>query len=432
MRVVDLARLFPSTPPPGPFRRSAWRSPLRGRWLTSVLGAVLLAGMPLVIVTGLLSYAAYNPELGGNDLHPTKGLFGFYLFDWPTRPVWLYAANQGVHVIGGLALLPVVLAKLWSVLPKLFTWPPIGTPAQALERLSLALLVGGVLFQFATGIMNIQYWYDFPFSFYTAHFYGAWVFIGAFLAHVVIKVPQMRRSLRERGVLSELRRGLEDTRAEGDPEDDELVATDPAAATISRRGALALAGGTSAAVLVMTAGQTIGGPMRRVALLAPRGRALGDGPNDFQVNMTAAAAGVTPGQTGQAWRLVLRSGDEERSLSRAELLGLEQHTYDLPIACVEGWSTTQTWTGVRLRDLAALAGAPGARELTVESIQTGGAFRETTFSARQVGDEMSLLALRVNGADLSLDHGFPARIIIPANPGVHNTKWVQRMTFVAA
>jgi DMSO/TMAO reductase YedYZ molybdopterin-dependent catalytic subunit len=40
-----------------------------------------------------------------------------------------------------------------------------------------------------------------------------------------------------------------------------------------------------------------------------------------------------------------------------------------------------------------------------------------------------MLALKVNGEDLSMDHGFPARIIVPALPGVHNTKWVGEMTF---
>ena len=39
----------------------------------------------------------------------------------------------------------------------------------------------------------------------------------------------------------------------------------------------------------------------------------------------------------------------------------------------------------------------------------------------------SLLALKVNGVDLSMDHGFPARVIVPALPGVHNTKWVSRI-----
>jgi DMSO/TMAO reductase YedYZ molybdopterin-dependent catalytic subunit len=43
----------------------------------------------------------------------------------------------------------------------------------------------------------------------------------------------------------------------------------------------------------------------------------------------------------------------------------------------------------------------------------------------------SLLALQVNGTDLSPDHGYPARIIVPALPGVHNTKWVGSIDFRA-
>ena len=41
----------------------------------------------------------------------------------------------------------------------------------------------------------------------------------------------------------------------------------------------------------------------------------------------------------------------------------------------------------------------------------------------------SVLALRVNGVDLSLDHGYPARIMMPAIPGVHTTKWVSSIDF---
>jgi DMSO/TMAO reductase YedYZ molybdopterin-dependent catalytic subunit len=429
---MDLGRLFPEKPPPGPFRRERWRSPLRGRWLTAVLGSVLLVTMPLIILTGLLSYAAYNPGLGNNDVTPSAELLRFYMFDWPTSPSWLYRLNQGVHVIGGLVLTPIVLAKLWSVIPKLFTWPPVKTPAQALERISLLLLVGGVLFTFVTGILNIQYWYAFPFSFYTAHLYGSWVFIGAFVAHVVIKLPTMRRSLRTRKLMEELKVPVERTEPESHPQFDGLVPTKPAPASISRRGAFGVIGGSAAAVFVLTAGQTLGGPFRGTALLAPRGRDYGDGPNDFQVNKPAASVGVKAEQTGAGWRLTLRGGPQERALTRDDLLAMEQHTYELPIACVEGWSTTQTWTGVRLRDLAALAGTPGARELFVESLQERGTFASTSFSADQVDADKSLLALKVNGADLSLDHGFPARIIIPAIPGVHNTKWVRQMTFTPA
>jgi DMSO/TMAO reductase YedYZ molybdopterin-dependent catalytic subunit len=86
---------------------------------------------------------------------------------------------------------------------------------------------------------------------------------------------------------------------------------------------------------------------------------------------------------------------------------------------------------VRLRDLAALAGAPDARTAHVRSLQPRGAFRQTTLGHDQIHDHRSLLALRVNGADLSPDHGYPARIIVPALPGVHNTKWVASIEFEA-
>jgi DMSO/TMAO reductase YedYZ molybdopterin-dependent catalytic subunit len=95
---------------------------------------------------------------------------------------------------------------------------------------------------------------------------------------------------------------------------------------------------------------------------------------------------------------------------------------------VEGWSTSATWTGVPLRALAALVGGAGAGELFVESLQRGG-FGTMTLNGGQLRAARSLLALRLSGADLPLDHGYPARIIVPAAPGVRNTKWVRRLTF---
>ena len=202
---AGLLRRTLSRPPPGPFRPGTWRSPLRGQWLTSLLGLVLLVGLTILAVTGLLSYAAYNPRLPGNDETSGAGLLKFYLFSWPTHPSWLYRVDQGTHITLGLALVPFVLAKLWSVLPKLFTWPPVRSAAQALERLSLIMIVGGVLFEFATGILDIQNYYVFPFSFYTAHLYGAWVFIAGLVTHVTLKFPHMLAGLRSRSLRRELR-----------------------------------------------------------------------------------------------------------------------------------------------------------------------------------------------------------------------------------
>ncbi|MFD3583835.1 molybdopterin-dependent oxidoreductase [Streptomyces sp. NPDC058683] len=395
-----------------------WRSPLRGTWFTSVLGLVLLAGITVLFVTGLVSYAAYNPNLAPvNDQTPDKGILGFYLFSWPTDPSWLYRLTQGLHVTLGVTLIPVLLAKLWSVVPKLFTLPPARSLTHALERISLLLLVGGGLFEFTTGVLNVQLDYVFPGSFYPLHFYGAWVFFAAFLAHAALKTPTALRAVRRR------RR-----------DEAELAAPRPDTPTVSRRGALWFVGGASLLLLVTTAGQSIGGALRRTALLAPHGGAdPGSGPNGFQINKTAAYAGIDAKETGaEAWRLVVTGRDGRTvRLSRTELLRLPLHSAALPIACVEGWSTAdQWWRGVRLRDLAALVGYDGdPPDVLVESIQLHGAFRRAALRANQVADPRSLLALQVNGEDLSPDHGYPARVIVPAAPGVLNTKWVARMTF---
>jgi DMSO/TMAO reductase YedYZ molybdopterin-dependent catalytic subunit len=65
----------------------------------------------------------------------------------------------------------------------------------------------------------------------------------------------------------------------------------------------------------------------------------------------------------------------------------------------------------------------------VQSLERGGAFRQAILSEGQIMNPDSLLALQVNGTDLSPDHGYPALVIVPANPGVHNTKWVASLTF---
>jgi DMSO/TMAO reductase YedYZ molybdopterin-dependent catalytic subunit len=183
------------------------------------------------------------------------------------------------------------------------------------------------------------------------------------------------------------------------------------------------------AVFFLTAGQSIRS-LQGISFLSPRTQSYGRGPNAFQVNRTALAAGIQPSELS-GWRLqvVADSTGREASFARDELLRMRLTTADLPIACVEGWSTLERWTGVPLAHLAALVGVRHPTGARVESMERGGAFASASLSGHQVRSAQSLLALKVNGADLSLDHGFPARTIIPAAPGVHNTKWVNRISF---
>jgi DMSO/TMAO reductase YedYZ molybdopterin-dependent catalytic subunit len=431
-RATDAARHPAAHPPPGPFRPGTWRSPLRGLWLTSILAVVLLAGLTILAVTGLLSYAAYDPLLPGNDQTPGAGLLHFYLFSWPSHPSWLYRVNQGVHITLGLALLPVVLAKLWSVLPRLFAWPPVRSLAQILERVSLIMVVGGVLFEFATGILNIQNYYVFPFSFYTAHLYGAWVFIAGLVIHVALKFPRMVTGLRSRSLRRELRTPLSETGPEEPdptaPDGESLRPARPRAPTISRRGLLAAIGGASVTLAGLVVGQSIGGLARRTSLFGPRGLSA-TAPHYLPVNRTAASIGLTTADVGPAYRLTV-IGARTLTLTRDQILALPQYAVELPIACVEGWSVSARWTGVRLADLARLAGTPAPAGARVDSIQQVGAFKSAALSAGQVTDPQSLLAVTLNGHVLPRDHGYPARTIIPNAPGVHNTKWVNKITFL--
>jgi DMSO/TMAO reductase YedYZ molybdopterin-dependent catalytic subunit len=384
-----------------------------------VLGSVLLLLVVIVALTGFLSHAAYQPDLGRNALVGTDLPFTTF-FDWPTGPSWLYALTQGLHVNVGLIALPVLLAKLWSVIPRLFQFPPVRTPAEGIERVAISLLVASTGFLFATGLVNMQYWYVFGFDFVQAHYYAAVVFVAALAVHLVVKVPVALRAYRSRGVLAPLRQSLAETVPE--PDGDTLaVAPDPP--TVSRRGLLAAVGAGSLVLVTANAGQSIGGPLRSIAFLAPRRE------GGFPVNKTAAGAKVTDAMVGADYRLALRGGPSELMLTLDDLRALPQATHTLTLGCVEGWSTRQVWTGVPLSALAQMAGVDDAEELTVGSLQPKGALRQATLARNQVADSRSLLALSVGGEQLSRDHGYPARIIVPGLPGVHNTKWVGALEF---
>jgi Oxidoreductase molybdopterin binding domain len=365
-------------------------SDFTSRWhderIAARVGLALGVAFSICFVTGLLSHLIQHP-VGG--------------FVAPTRPVGLYRATQGLHVLSGIAAVPLLLVKLWTVYPRLFVRPALRSVAHGLERLSILALVSSALFELVSGMQNIAHWYPWGFSFPPAHFAVAWVAVGALLVHVAVKLPAIRRGLAT---------PLED--GDGDETDG-----------LSRRWLLAGAVGGAGAAVLATAGMTVPW-LRRVSVLAVR---TGTGPQGVPVNKSAAAAGVGPAALDPHWRLEVVGPGGRLSFSRAELLARPQYSARLPIACVEGWSATATWTGVRVRDLVAAVGAPDGAAVRFSSLQKGGLYRASTLPARHVRDDLSLIALRIDGADLELDHGYPARLITAARPGVLQTKWLSRL-----
>jgi DMSO/TMAO reductase YedYZ molybdopterin-dependent catalytic subunit len=373
---------------------SDFHSPLHDERVAARLGVWLGAAFLICFLTGLVSHYEQHP-VGWLPLGP--------------YPVWGYRLTQGVHVTTGLASVPLLLAKLYSAYPRLFAQPPVRGLLHALERASLGLLVASALFEVSTGVLNIAQWYPFHFYFPTAHHAVAWVAMGSLAVHIAAKLPVTQRALT---------RPL----ADGDAEPDRFGA-DPSGRT--RRSFLYGVGAAAAGVVVLSVGQTVR-PLRYIAILS--GRRPGLGPQGLPINRTSAAAGVITTATSSGWALELVGPKGTQLLTRPQLAAMPRHEADLPIACVEGWSSGTTWGGVRIRDLVRAAGGDHTSTVRVESLEQVGVYRHSTLPPSFASHPDTLLALDIKGQALHLEHGFPARIIAPNRPGVLQTKWVAKIT----
>lgn len=366
-------------------------TPLRGTAITVRVGIALGVAVAVCFVTGLISHFIQHPQSW---------------FYWPTRPVWLYRLTQGLHIITGIAAIPLLVVKLWSVYPKLFERPIIGGLARQLERASILVLMASMLFQFSTGLLNIAKWYAFDFFFTTSHYAMAYVAAGAVLVHIAVKLPVIRRALGEpleEIPTGELRRGP------------------------TRRTVLAGTGIAAALATVLTAGQTVPW-LRKVSFLAPRS---GDGPQGMPVNRTAREAGVLDSAQSADYRLTVANGATEKTFTLADLAAMPQSTHRLPIACVEGWSASADWSGVVLATLVEAVGGSPDSDVRMISLESG-PYARTTLPAPHARDPQTLIALTINGEALNLDHGYPCRLIAPSRPGVLQTKWLSRIEVVEA
>ena len=368
---------------------------LRGPWLTTRVWRWLGICFAVALVTGLVSHWAYLPDPA---------------VPFPTRPVWGYRLTQGLHVAAGTAAVPLLLVKLWSVYPRLFARPPLGPwrplVGHLLERGSIAALVASAIFLVSSGVANVAHWYPWAFSFRSTHGAVAWIAGGALLVHLAVKLPVIRAALAA-------------PVSEGDPAEQEPST----AGAMSRRGLLRATGAAAAVAVLATVGSTV--PLlRRISVLGVRS---GEGPQGVPINKSAVAAGVVALASDPAYRLTVVFGASERSWSRDELAALPQRSADLPIACVEGWSASGVWSGVPLRHLLDLVGAPRGAAVRVESLQPSGPFRASTLPGQFADDPLTLVALGLAGEELALDHGYPARLIAPDRPGVLQTKWVSRI-----
>jgi len=365
----------------------SFTSPLHSTRTAAILGIALGIAFSICFLTGIVSHLHQNPV------------------SWlplPSRPAGMYRVSQSLHIATGIFSIPLLLAKLWTVYPFLWKRPVVGSVAHFIERVSLIPLVGGSLFMLFSGAANIVQWYT-PMDFYftSGHYWGAWITMGGLVIHIGAKASIAKLAISRQAPDLDL----------------------PSTGGLDRRGFLGTIFGTAGVLTLATAGQTVW-PLRHVSVLAPRRPDIG--PQGHPINKTFAESAIKPeALTEENYRLVI-GGAAPRgfSLTLAELRAMPQHETELPIQCVEGWSYSARWKGVRLSDLLDRAGVDPDASIRVDSIESNSLYGSSPLNSDQARDGDTILALEIDGEPLAPDHGYPVRLIAPNRPGVQQTKWL--------
>jgi DMSO/TMAO reductase YedYZ molybdopterin-dependent catalytic subunit len=129
------------------------------------------------------------------------------------------------------------------------------------------------------------------------------------------------------------------------------------------------------------------------------------------------------------WRLEV-SGlvDRPLNLSLSDLAGMPRIGYKLDHFCVEGWTAVATRTGVRLSDIAKLAGVQrGARYVDFQSFDDN--YHES-WDIESAMHPQTLVVYAQDGHYLNAAWGAPARIYSPTKLGYKNTKYLTKIVFM--
>ncbi|MFI5393683.1 MAG: sulfite oxidase-like oxidoreductase [Myxococcota bacterium] len=140
--------------------------------------------------------------------------------------------------------------------------------------------------------------------------------------------------------------------------------------------------------------------------------------------------GSIPRFDGEHWDLEVSGLVEEPfTLTYQELLDLPRVTVDADMHCVTGWTTLDnTWEGVSFRTIVERA-KPTDEAKWVIAHGANGYTSDLSFEA--MDDDDVLLAWRNHGEDLTAEHGWPLRLVVPKRYAWKSAKWLTGLEFTA-
>ena len=116
------------------------------------------------------------------------------------------------------------------------------------------------------------------------------------------------------------------------------------------------------------------------------------------------------------------------SLSLSDLAALPRIGYRLDHFCVEGWTAVATRTGVRLSELAKLAGVD--RAAAYVDFQSFDDDYHESWDIDSAMHPQTLIVYAQDGHYLNAAWGAPARVYSPTKLGYKNTKYLTRIMFM--
>lgn len=144
----------------------------------------------------------------------------------------------------------------------------------------------------------------------------------------------------------------------------------------------------------------------------------------------------------RGWTVTVGSdlGGESKVLTLDDLKQLPQASYIATHTCMQGWSATSRWTGVKLADLLALLGPipEGANYVLIDSYGLAQKMydnrpREPFYAVIDLAtaaEDDSILAYERNGRPLDIHLGAPARVRVESNHGYKHVKWVRSIRWI--
>lgn len=140
--------------------------------------------------------------------------------------------------------------------------------------------------------------------------------------------------------------------------------------------------------------------------------------------------GLQNNMDGNAWRLNVKKADGSQiafNLDQIKKLPKQEIVYDFK--CVEGWSQIQHWGGVSLRDFVFANNLHEETKMKFIGMQTPNGEYYVGLDMPSALHPQTLLAYEMNGQPLTMEHGFPLRLIVPVKYGIKNLKCIGSIFF---